>query len=45
MLKKQEAIKRAKDVLKIEAQSILNLIDKLDSNFSDAVELIYKSTG
>ena len=45
MLKRHEAIKRAKDVLRIEAESILSLIDKLDKNFSDAVELIYKSTG
>jgi arabinose-5-phosphate isomerase len=45
MKKNQEAIKRAKDVLKIEAQSILSLIDKIDNNFSRAVELIYKSKG
>jgi arabinose-5-phosphate isomerase len=45
MIKKQKAIKRAKDVLKIEAQSILQLIDKIDSNFSCAVDLIYKSKG
>jgi arabinose-5-phosphate isomerase len=45
MIKKQKAIKRAKDVLKIEAQSILQLIDKIDSNFSRAVDLIYKSKG
>ena len=38
-------MKRAKDVLKIEAQSILQLIDKLDSNFSRAVNLICKSKG
>ena len=45
MIKKQDAIKRAKEVLKIEAQSILRLIDKLDNNFSCAVDLIYKSKG
>jgi arabinose-5-phosphate isomerase len=45
MTKKQGTIQRAKDVLKIEAQSILRLIDKLDSNFSRAVDLIYKSKG
>jgi arabinose-5-phosphate isomerase len=45
MIRKQEAIKRAKEVLKIEAQSILRLIDKLDHNFSRAVNLIYKSKG
>jgi arabinose-5-phosphate isomerase len=41
----QETIRRAKEVLKIEAQSILRLIDKIDGNFSRAVELIYKSKG
>ena len=45
MIKKQDAIKRAKEVLKIEAQSILRLIDKIDNNFSRAVDLIYKSKG
>lgn len=45
MIKKQESIKRAKEVLKIEAQSILRLIDKIDNNFSSAVDLIYKSKG
>jgi len=41
----QETIRRAKEVLKIEAQSILRLIDKIDGNFSRAVDLIYKSKG
>lgn len=45
MTKEKEAIKRAKEVLKIEAQSILKLIDKVDDNFSRAVDLIYKSKG
>jgi arabinose-5-phosphate isomerase len=45
MIKKRDAIKRAKEVLKIEAQSILRLIDKIDNNFSRAVDLIYKSKG
>lgn len=45
MIRKQDAIKRAKEVLKIEAQSILRLIDKIDNKFSHAVELIYKSKG
>src|SRR5512136_1457720 len=44
-MKKQNIIKRAKDVLKIEAQSILRLIDKLDNNFYNAVDLICKSKG
>jgi arabinose-5-phosphate isomerase len=45
MKKKQNIIKRAKEVLRIEAQSILQLIDKIDSNFSGAVNLICKSKG
>jgi len=44
-MKKQKIIKQAIDVLKIEAQSILQLIDKIDSNFSRAVDLISKSKG
>ncbi|OPY84726.1 MAG: Arabinose 5-phosphate isomerase KdsD [Smithella sp. PtaU1.Bin162] len=45
MIKKQEVIKRAQEVLKIEAQSILRLINKIDNNFTRAVDLIYKSKG
>jgi len=45
MIRKKDAIKRAQEVLKIEAQSILRLIDKIDKNFSRAVELIYQSKG
>lgn len=45
MNKHQDIIKRATEVLKIEAQSILNLIDKIDHNFAQAVDLIYKSKG
>jgi arabinose-5-phosphate isomerase len=45
MIKNKTIIKRAKDVLKIEAQSILRLVDKLDSNFSRAVDLISRSRG
>src|ERR1035437_8624991 len=45
MKKNQETIRRAKEVLKIEAQSILRLIDKIDGNFSKAVDAIYKSKG
>ena len=44
-MKKQKIIKQAIDVLKIEAQSILQLIDKLDNNFYRAVNLISKSKG
>lgn len=45
MVKKQNIIKRAKDVLKIEAQSILRLVDKIDNDFARAVNLICKSKG
>ena len=45
MTRNRETIKRAKEVLKIEAQSILNLPEKIDINFSRAVDLIYVSKG
>ncbi|MCP3899664.1 MAG: KpsF/GutQ family sugar-phosphate isomerase, partial [Desulfobacteraceae bacterium] len=38
-------IKDAINVLKIEAQSILDLTEKIDSSFEKMVELIYSSTG
>jgi arabinose-5-phosphate isomerase len=41
----KESIKRAQEVLKIEAESILNLIDKVDDNFSEAVDIICQSRG
>jgi arabinose-5-phosphate isomerase len=44
-MKRSKSIKRAQEVLKIEAESILHLIDKLDANFEKAVEIIYKSKG
>ena len=45
MKKHQNVMKRAKEVLKIEAQSIMHLIDKIDLSFAQAVDLIYKSKG
>ncbi len=45
MPKKKDAISRAKEVLKTEAQSITQLIDKIDKNFSRAVDLISRSKG
>ncbi len=45
MIKRQNIIKRAKEVLKIEARSILQLVDKIDDNFARAVNLICKSKG
>jgi len=38
-------LETAKRVLKIEAESILNLIDKIDDNFARAVDLISKCKG
>ena len=35
----------AKDVLKIEADSILNLIDRIGDNFDKAIELLYSCKG
>ncbi len=40
MKKNQSTLNRAKEVLKIEAQSILRLIGNIDNNFSRAVDLI-----
>jgi arabinose-5-phosphate isomerase len=39
------AIERAKEVLKIEAQSILSLINKIDGNFARAVNMIFRCKG
>ncbi|WP_027359312.1 KpsF/GutQ family sugar-phosphate isomerase [Desulforegula conservatrix] len=40
-----EIIKHAKEVLEIEAQGILSLVDKIDSNFVTLVDTIYESNG
>jgi len=40
-----EALQRARDVLKVEAESILDLMQKLDDHFIKAVELIYSAKG
>jgi arabinose-5-phosphate isomerase len=44
-MQEDQSIAMAKDVLKIEADSILHLIDKLNDSFSKAVDLIFKSKG
>ena len=44
-MKKDLSLKLAKDVLKIEAESISGLIGKLNDNFTRAVDTIYKSSG
>jgi len=38
-------IKEATEVLKIEAEGILDLIDRIDHNFTDMVQLIYQAKG
>ena len=38
-------IRQAAEVLQMEAEGILNLVDRLDENFSAAVEAIYRSRG
>lgn len=40
-----QSVKLARNVLRIEGESILRLIDRVDHNFSRAVELIYRSSG
>ncbi|MCD6487164.1 MAG: KpsF/GutQ family sugar-phosphate isomerase [Syntrophobacterales bacterium] len=40
-----DSIKHAKEVLKIEAESILELVDKIDAGFSRAVEFICEAKG
>jgi arabinose-5-phosphate isomerase len=41
----EEALQQAREVLRIEAESITQLIPKLDHNFTRAVDLIYGSKG
>ncbi|MBF0120205.1 MAG: KpsF/GutQ family sugar-phosphate isomerase [Desulfobacterales bacterium] len=42
---KEEILNQVKEVLKIEAEGILNLVDRIDDNFFKIVNLIYKSLG
>ncbi|PIP07491.1 MAG: arabinose-5-phosphate isomerase, partial [Syntrophobacteraceae bacterium CG23_combo_of_CG06-09_8_20_14_all_50_8] len=41
----KQAVERARDVLRIEAESILNLIDRIGDSFAGAVEIIYRAKG
>jgi arabinose-5-phosphate isomerase len=41
----EKLLARAREVLKIEAEGILNLVDKVDDSFARAVNIIYRSTG
>jgi arabinose-5-phosphate isomerase len=45
MAEEDPSITRAKEVLRIEAESISFLIDKVDASFANAVDIIYKSKG
>ncbi|HPC87168.1 MAG TPA: KpsF/GutQ family sugar-phosphate isomerase [Smithellaceae bacterium] len=45
MSSSRTAVSRAREVLKIEAQSILNLVHKVNGNFSRAVDLIFQCKG
>ncbi len=45
LLTQDISIQQAKDVLRIEAESIFSLIEKVGEPFSRAVEMIYKSKG
>lgn len=40
-----EVLEIAKKVLRTEADAVVSLIEKLDSNFEGAIELLYKSSG
>jgi arabinose-5-phosphate isomerase len=42
---RDQAIQEAREVLKIEAESILRLIDRIDGGFSEAVDIISRSKG
>lgn len=44
-MKQSVSIKKAREVLQLEAESILKLIDKLDDHFTRAVEAIYHCKG
>jgi arabinose-5-phosphate isomerase len=45
VMEEDRSIQQAKEVLRIEAESILHLIDRVGASFSRAVELIYGSKG
>ncbi|MRR16046.1 MAG: KpsF/GutQ family sugar-phosphate isomerase [Deltaproteobacteria bacterium] len=45
MGKNKQTLELAKEVLRIEAQSILSLLDRINGNFTKAVDLIYQCKG
>lgn len=44
-MERDESIRQAKEVLRLEGESILRLIDRVGEDFSRAVELIFQSRG
>lgn len=42
---REEIIEKGKEVIRIEAESVANLIEKVGKDFAEAVETIYKSKG
>lgn len=44
-VKELSTIERAKEILRIEASSILELVDRVGKSFNDAVELLYQCKG
>jgi arabinose-5-phosphate isomerase len=44
-LTREEIIEKGKEVIRIEAESVANLIEKVGEDFAEAVETIYKSKG
>jgi len=44
-LTRKEIIEKGKEVIRIEAESVANLIDRIGKDFAEAVEIIYKSKG
>jgi arabinose-5-phosphate isomerase len=44
-LTREEIIEKGKEVIRIEAESVANLIEKVGNDFAEAVEIIYKSKG
>ena len=42
---REEIIEKGKEVIRIEAESVANLIERVGKDFAEAVEIIYKSKG
>jgi arabinose-5-phosphate isomerase len=44
-LTREEIIEKGKEVIRIEAESVANLIERIGKDFAESVEVIYKSKG